>query len=160
MKIKIEVFADDKKESGRAQDGLEQLLGLVASNPETPVAVLRAISHKHSRRLMCQVASNPHTDLSTLQELAEDEHESVRACVADHPKAINFMWKLVHDRSPLVRYVLASNKNLPEHIFSVLAKDEDYRIARRAQRSLRELDSQESLVGKIFSMFHPQEQAS
>jgi hypothetical protein len=160
MKIKIEVFADDQKESERAQEGLEQLLSLVASNPETPVAVLRAISHKHSSRLMCQVASNPHTDLATLQELVQDEHESVRACVADHPKAINFMWKLVHDRSPLVRYVLASNKNLPEHIFSVLVNDHDYRIARRAKRTLRELNSQDSLVGKFFSVFAPEQQAS
>jgi hypothetical protein len=160
MKIKIEVFANDEKGAAQAQEGLEQLLGLIASNSQTPVPVLRAISHNHSRRLMCQVASNPHTDLSTLQELLQDEHESVRACVADHPKAINFMWKLVHDASPLVRYVLASNVNLPEHIFAVLAKDDDYRVARRAKRSLRQINSQDSLVGKLLSVFAPEQQAS
>ncbi len=153
MQIKIEVVSEKVDERNYAEEGLEKLLSLVASNPQTPNTVLSAISKKQSPRLLCQVASNPHTDLNTLDELARDDHESVRACVADHPKAMNFMWKLANDESAIVRYVLASNDNLPEHLFNVLAKDEDVRVARRAKRTLRKLKSQDSIVGHIFSIF-------
>lgn len=160
MKIKIEVSPEEVSELDRAEEGLEQLLSLVASNPQTPHTVLEAISKKHSPRLLCQVAANPHTDLNTLEELAGDAHESVRACVADHPKAISLMWKLVQDESALVRYVLASNKELPEHIFVALSKDQDFRVARRAKRSLKELRSEDSIVERIFSMFSSESKAS
>ena len=109
---------------------------------------------------LCEIVSNPSADLSTLDELAQDCHEAVRACVADHPKAINLMWKLANDQSPLVRYVLAGNTNLPEHIFTVLAKDENHRVARRAKRSLKELRSRDSLVDRLFSMLAPEQKVS
>ena len=160
MQIKIEVFSEEKTEVEQAEESLEKLLSLVATNPNTPNTVLSAISKKHSPRLLCEVASNLHTDLTTLDELANDPHESVRACVADNPKAINLMWKLSKDQSPLVRYVLASNLDLPEHVFTVLAKDEDYRVARRAKRSLRQIQSQDSIVGRLFSVFSSDKKVS
>ena len=160
MRIKIEVNSDEQSDREHAEEGLEQLLGLLASNPKTPRAVLSALSKKESPRLLCQVASNPQAELATLDDLAQDPHESVRACVADHPKATCLMWKLVKDPSPLVRYILASNRDLPEHIFSVLAKDENFRVARRAKRTLKEIQSQDSIVNRFFSVFATARRAS
>jgi hypothetical protein len=154
MNFKIDVLAEelthaaDEQEpaKGLADQSLINLLSLVASNPMTSSAVLDAISKRNCPELLCAVALNPNTDLNTLQELTKSEHACVRACVAKHASATHFMWKLSTDTSALVRYKLAGNESLPEHLFKVLLKDEDWRVVRRAKRTLRQLADRESLV--------------
>jgi len=100
-----------------------------------------------------EVAENPNTDLETLEQLIADKSPEVRASVAQHPNAITFVWKLATDESALVRYCLAMNPNFPEHVYQTLAKDENYRVARRAKRTLSKLKEADSLMGNFAQFF-------
>jgi HEAT repeat protein len=153
MKVKIEVLAENVDEAQMAEAELEHILSLVASNHDAPSDILNVMSKAKSTGVLMEVAENPNTDLETLEKLIEDKSPEVRASVAQHPNAITFMWKLATDPSPLVRYCLAMNPNFPEHIYQALAKDENYRVARRAKRTLAKIKEADSLIGNIAHFF-------
>lgn len=153
MKVKIEVLAENMDEARIAEVELEQILSLVASNHDAPSDILNVMSKAKSTGVLMEVAENPNTDLDTLEKLIADKSPEVRAAVAQHPNAITFVWKLATDESPLVRYCLAMNPNFPEHIYQTLAKDENYRVARRAKRTLSRVKAADSLVANIAHFF-------
>lgn len=105
-------------------------------------------------KVKIEVAEDPNTDLETLERLVADKSPEVRASVAQHPDAISFVWKLATDESPLVRYCLAMNPNFPEHVYQALADDENYKVARRAKRTLSRIKSEDSLVANIAHFFN------
>ncbi len=153
MKVKIEVLAENAGEAQIAEAELEHILSLVASNHDAPSDILNVMSKASSTSVLMEVAVNPNTDIETLEKLIEDESPEVRASVAQHPNAITFMWKLATDPSPLVRYCLAMNPNFPEHVYQALAKDENYRVSRRAKRTLANLKKDDTLMGSIVHYF-------
>jgi HEAT repeat protein len=153
MKVKIEVLAENVDEAHLAEAELEHILSLVASNHDAPSDILNVMSKAKSTGVLMEVAENPNTDLETLEKLIEDKSPEVRASVAQHPNAITFMWRLATDPSPLVRYCLAMNPNFPEHIYQALAKDENYRVARRAKRTLAKIKEADSLISNIAHFF-------
>lgn len=153
MKVKIEVQAENIDEANIAEVELEHIMSLVASNHEAPSEILSVMSKAKSTGVLMEVAENPNTDLETLEKLIADKSPEVRASVAQHPNAISFVWKLAADESPLVRYCLAMNPNFPEHVYQALSQDENYRVARRAKRTLSNIKAADSLMGNIANFF-------
>ena len=162
MEDKIAVLADQLESTAEEQSvfeprfvekGVVNMLSLVASNPMTPPETLGAMSKSDHKEILCAIALNPSTDLLTLDELAKNPHASVRACVAKHPSATLFMWRLSNDPNPMVRYKLAGNETVPEHLFKVLLKDSDWRVAKRAKRTLAKLAAKDSIVNNVISKF-------
>ena len=161
MKSKMESLADELESVAQdvqsateyaAEQSLNRLLCLVASNPETSPGMLNALSRKDSAPILCAVALNPHTDLNTLRSLIHHPRVSVRACTAKHPAAAQFRWRLAIDDNPLVRYELASNDNLPERFLKALLKDKDWRVASRARRTLRQIAAKHCTDSGVVSM--------
>ena len=139
MKIKIEVSAEERDEASVAGEGLDEVLRVVASNPKSSQQMLDAVSASKSRCVRMEAAGNPNASLETLDKLINDEEAEVRAALTQHPDAIQFLWKLVSDRSALVRYCVALNPTFPEHVYQVLSRDENERVARRARRTLSDI---------------------
>ena len=75
----------------------------LASNPSTPVDVLRALAQDEDWVVRSDVAENPSTPIEVLRALAKDESVYVRRWVAEHP-------------------------NTPEDVLHYLAKDVEYEV--------------------------------
>lgn len=95
---------------------------------------------------MQEVAQNSHTGLEMLDQLLHDPRPHVRAALTRHPNVINFVWKLVTDSSPLVRYRLAKTPGLPDHVYEALLHDTDPYVSKRAEQSLNRLRRAENVL--------------
>jgi hypothetical protein len=146
MKVKIEVLAEDSDDQAHANEELDQILRLVAGNPNAPHEILDAMSRETSPAVLKEVAQNPHTDLTTLDELINNPSAEVRAALTGHPEVISFAWKLVADKSPFVRYRLACTDGLPEHVYEALLNDRNRKVRQRAAEMLHSLKRSENVI--------------
>lgn len=149
MKIKIEVTAENANELPGLQQGLDEVLRVVASNPEASSQILDAMSVVTNPVVRMEAAANPTSTMDTLDRLIDDADPEVRAAIVRHPDAIHYVWKLISDPSPLVRYCVAMHNGFPEHVYQALSRDENPRVVRRAKKTLSELKSHESLVVRL-----------
>jgi hypothetical protein len=160
MKVRIEVLAEDSAEANHTDAQLDEILRLVAGNPKTSHEILNAVSKQTSPSVLQEVAQNPHTDLETLDDLLHDPRPQVRAALTSHPSLINFVWKLVADTSPLVRYRVAKTQGLPEHVYEALLHDSDLNVRRRAEFSLNTLRQAENVLVWLSDVFSGRRKAS
>ena len=134
-----------------------EVLGLIASNPQTPSAILDELAEAVERGqvipgVLEKIAENPNSDLNLLEKLTNNRSAVVRAAVANNPGSVPLMWKLACDTNALVRYRVAKNKHFPEHVYQSLALDEEPRVAERARKTLDKLAKSQG-IWSSFSSF-------
>lgn len=130
----------------------EHVLALAASNPSASTEMLEALASSESAYVRSKVAENENTSEEILDSLMHD-CATVRVALAASPRAIERAWLLATDDDASVRLTLAANRDLPEHVLQVLAKDADRRVARCARRTLTELRNGDSPVANLFKLF-------
>ena len=109
-----------------AKDKKEFVRSSVARNPNTPVAVLEALAKDKGEGVRSSVARNPNTPVALLEALAKDEDWDVRSSVAQNPNTrVAVLEALAKDKDEDVRYWVAENPNTPVALLEALAKDKD-----------------------------------
>jgi hypothetical protein len=128
-------------------DELEQIRMRLASNPQSPPAVLSYLAKMASATLLERIAENPRTPAQLLEELATNPLSNVRAAVADNPSTPKEVLELLlSDADADVRYRLAENANLSEELLTRLcAEDANPYVAARASATLARLS-----CGRVF----------
>lgn len=149
MNTKIENAIDPNRHE--ALDA-EHVLALAASNPSASAHMLEALAASASPLVRAKVAENENSTEEILDALMHD-CSSVKVALAASPRAIERVWLLLKDEDSAVRMTLAANRDLPEHVHQVLAKDLDWRVARCARRTLSELRDFDNPVVNLFRMF-------
>jgi hypothetical protein len=134
-----------------------EVLGLIASNPQTSSAILDELAEAAGRSqvipgVLEKIAENPNADLNLLEKLANNPSAVVRAAVANNPRSVPLMWKLACDSNALVRYKVAKNKHFPDHVYQSLALDAEPKVAERAKKTLAKLAKSEG-IWSSFSSF-------
>ena len=98
----------------------------VAGNPNTPVALLNALAKDKKWTIRRSVAKKPNTPAALLEALAKDEDSSVRSSVAENPSTpVALLEALAKDKEWYVRSSVAKNPNTPVALLEPLAKDKD-----------------------------------
>lgn len=127
------------------------MLKHIASNPETPPAVLFMMAKLSSPGLLKRIAGNPNCTPELAAEIANHKLADVRLSVCDNPfVSETVISQLVTDPSPDVRYALAENHNLAVAVLELLADDENPYVAHRARRTLQRLNKSEGRKGQVF----------
>lgn len=110
---------------------------LIASNPNTPSAVLAALAKSDAATLLERIAEHPSTPASILIELADHPSGTVRAAVTENPNCPpELLWHLVRDEDADVRFRIAENPLLSEQLLVMLCYDVNPYVSMRAQRTL------------------------
>lgn len=87
----------------------------VASNPNTPVAILEKLSEDKWWGVRCAVASNPNMPVDILERLSNDKDWSVRSAVAKNQNTpVDILITLSEDKNEYVRRAVATNPNTPD----------------------------------------------
>jgi|GEM_PF-2098587 len=90
-----------------------------------------------SQRSLELIASNPNTPLSMLRQLASHAMDDVRIAVAENPSTPrDLLLMLARDSQADVRYAIAENANLSSEILQLLCDDENPYVSSRAARSM------------------------
>lgn len=145
-----------QEQSGENTDGLSStdyvaahLFWLIAVSPETPGAVLDALSNTESASFLERIAENKNTWASTLSRLAQMPSPRVRMAVAENPNApATTMLQLSLDENADVRYAVADNCNQAVTILESMSHDENCHVAARAKRTLAQMNRVEPVVLK------------
>ncbi len=145
----------------------EEILKLVARNPNTDIKILEKLSYKFPEAVIgnpifdllilentdsylvkSTLARSSTTPQPVLKKLANDRDSSIRRIVAENRQTnVELLWLLTKDVDSGVRRGVASNTNLPLEIFLYLAKDKDISIREAvAQNSHTPTDILESLA--------------
>ncbi len=109
----------------------------IASNPNTPPAVLTYIAKHAGSAVLERIAENPQTPTLLLDLLSKNEAASVRAAVGENlntPEDV--LDRLVADEDVDVRYRLAENPLLPRAVLLQLSEDGNPYVASRAASTL------------------------
>ncbi len=117
------------------------LFWLIAVSPETPGAVLDALSDSGSASFLERIAENKNTWASTLAKLATSDSSKVRVAVAENantPAAT--MLQLSLDENVDIRYAVADNCNQAVTILESLTNDENCHVAARSKRTLAQMN--------------------
>lgn len=116
---------------------------LVATNPNTPGAVLDRLACEGPPAVRERVAENPRAAQATLRRLAFDEDPDVRMAVAENANTpILALMAMAYDDNADVRYRLAECYHLPRAILETLANDDNPYVARRAQQTRARIQSE------------------
>ncbi len=123
------------------------LFWLIAVSPETPGAVLDALTATGTASFQERIAENKNTWASTLSKLAQRDSAQIRIAVAENPNSpAATMLQLSLDENVDVRYAVADNCNQAVTILESLTKDENVHVAARAKRSLAQLNKVEPVM--------------
>ncbi len=125
------------------------LFWLIAVSPETPGAVLDALSNSGSASFLERIAENKNTWASTLAKLAAGDSTNVKVAVAENsntPAAT--MLQLSLDENVDIRYAVADNCNQAVTILESLSNDENCHVAARSKRTLAQMNRVEPAVLK------------
>jgi hypothetical protein len=131
---------------------LESLLALAASHPGASAEVLALAATSQSAYVRSRVAENENAPVDVLDDLMQDCSD-VRVALARNPKAVERVWSLANDENPRVRLTLAKNPNLPDHVYEILAQDEDPQVSRQARRTLYALRKADNPVVSLINKF-------
>ena len=122
----------------------------LATNKDTPLAILRELVTNESRWIRCHVARNPNIPEDCLQELARDKSSFVRTEVADNPRTPK---DILHDFAKneiytAVLVALVLNPNTPkDSLRDYLKKSGDPSVRHKLAQSS---DSSSTLLVMIF----------
>ncbi|MBS1953465.1 MAG: hypothetical protein JST89_04740 [Cyanobacteria bacterium SZAS-4] len=125
------------------------LFWLIAVSPETPGAVLDALSNTGSASFLERIAENKNTWASTLAKLALNDSTKVKVAVAENPNTpAATMLQLSLDENVDIRYAVADNCNQAVTILESLANDDNCHVAARSKRTLAQLNRVQPAVLK------------
>jgi hypothetical protein len=129
---------------------LRQIRLHIASNPNTPPAVLSYLAKCDDCLLLERIAENPRTPQQILQRLAQSNSARVRAAVAENSNAsADVLTVLGNDPDADVRYSLAENPHLPEELLLGLVEDANPYVSSRASQTLARLQSGDVITGEF-----------
>lgn len=118
-------------------DEMEQIKACIASNPETPPAVLAYLADANSTDVLERIAENPNTSAETLWRLAYNAESRVRAALASNDNTpFDVLEMLSQDESTDVRWAVAENPRMPVHILNSLLMDSNPYVSDRAGKTL------------------------
>jgi hypothetical protein len=118
----------------------EQIRLHIASNPNTPGAVLAYLAKSGSPRVLERVAENPRAMPQTLELLAQCPVTLVRAAVAENTNCTaEILAILATDPDVDVRYRIAENANLDQNTLRALVEDSNPYVSHRATATLARL---------------------
>ena len=111
----------------------------VADNENTPIDILKVLSIDKDWHVKYNIAYNKNTPTSILKILSKDKDWHVRYGVTNNP---NYKEQFMTAKEFEMQYALgtlsddmkeklASNKNTPKKILSILSKDESWEVKRR-----------------------------
>jgi hypothetical protein len=113
----------------------DYVLGDVASNPKTPIEVLRRLAAKGGYLIEWGLARNPRTPVETLEKLADSENEYTRSGVARNPaSSTEALARLEGDPVWHVRRGVAMNEAASSEQLERLANDANEQVRRAAMR--------------------------
>ncbi len=117
------------------------LFWLIAVSPETPGAVLDALSNTGSASFLERIAENKNTWASTLARLALSDSANVKVAVAENPNTpAATMLQLSLDDNVDIRYAVADNCNQAVTILESLSNDDNCHVAARSKRTLAQMN--------------------
>src|SRR5262249_5997375 len=107
---------------------------LIAVCPDSPAAVLDALSEQQSAAFLERIAENPNTWPTTLQKLGKHPSYQVRIAVADNNHTpIETIVALSADENADVRYAVAASAHRSQILLAQLAADENGHVAARSR---------------------------
>lgn len=125
------------------------LFWLIAVSPETPGAVLDALSNTDSASFLARIAENKNTWASTLAKLALSDSSHVKVAVAQNPNTpAATMLQLSLDDNVDIRYAVADNCNQAVTILESLSDDDNCHVAARSKRTLAQMNRVQPAVLK------------
>jgi len=125
------------------------LFWLIAVSPETPGAVLDALSNTGSASFLERIAENRNTWASTLAKLAMSDSQNVKVAVAENPNTpAATMLQLSLDENVDIRYAVADNCNQAVTILESLSNDDNCHVAARSKRTLAQMNRVQPVVLK------------
>lgn len=125
----------------------QQIRLQIASNPNTPPAVLNYLARQGDAKLLERIAENPRTPGETLERLAQSAIPSVRIAVAENAKTPSaILATLAVDFDADVRYTLAENAQLPLEVLSQLSDDSNPYVSHRASSTLHKLSATSATI--------------
>lgn len=112
----------------------------IASNPNTPPAVLEYLAKSATPRVLERIAENSRTPIELLEKLARSPLSNVRAAVADNSNTPEEILEvLVRDTDTDVRYRMAENPCMPVGMLAKLVLDENPYISARAAQTMTKI---------------------
>ncbi len=116
--------------------------GGMASNPQTPPAVLDALSNTEEKQILWALQRNPSTPEATIQKILNYFGNSPSANLRGHAARdertpVDLLEKLAQDVNTNVRIGVAVNSGAPRHLLEQLAEDRHRVPAERARDTLR-----------------------
>lgn len=125
----------------------QQIRLQIASNPNTPPAVLTYLARQADARLLERIAENPRTPVETLERLAQSAIPSVRIAVAENVNtSLDLLIHLATDFDADVRYTLAENGQLPVEVLSKLVDDSNPYVSTRALATINKVTASEATI--------------
>ncbi|HEY9790178.1 MAG TPA: hypothetical protein V6D22_07260 [Candidatus Obscuribacterales bacterium] len=139
----------ERKRSDVLDDNeFRQIRRIIASNPNTPPAVLAYLAKNSDADILERIAENPRTPLNTLERLARSSSPVVRAAVAENINVSpDILTILGTDPDDDVRYHLAENPHLPEELLVALTEDLNPYVRYRAEATLLRVSGGMVLTG-------------
>lgn len=139
----------------------EQIRMQIASNPNTPPAVLAYLAKNATPTVLERIAENPRTPIELLSELASSPIAGVRAAVGENSATpLTVLEQLLTDSDADVRYRLAENPQMPLELLKRLSEDMNPYVASRAASTAARLRSGRILRGEFGDRSHSGEHVS
>jgi hypothetical protein len=144
----------ERKRSDVLDDGeFIRIRAIIASNPNTPPAVLHYLAKNSNPEILERIAENPRTPVYTLERLARCPVPRVRAAVAENINVSpDILTVLGTDPDDDVRYQLAENPHMPEELLVALSEDANPYVRFRAEATLQRVQGGEVVEGDFFRL--------
>lgn len=112
----------------------------IASNPNTPPAVLEYLAKSATPKVLERIAENPRAPVCLLEKLSRSPLANVRAAVSENCNTPEETLELLtQDIDPDVRYRMAENHLMPVGLLAKLALDDNPYVVARASQTLARL---------------------
>lgn len=130
-------FATDSVLRNLSEDPVAAIRQSVADNPNTSDLTFENLSQDVHKGVRLTVAANPNTPAHVLEWLSGDADSGIRMAVAEHQSSSSStLVYLTDDPHPPVRRKVSTNYATPIASLRKLARDEDWKTARTAERAL------------------------
>jgi len=108
-----------------------EVLLAVASNSNTPKAILEKLALENDPNLKISLAGNANTPVEILERLEQEGEDAVRDRLAGNPSTPkHLLEKFAGSKRERSREILASNPQLPESAIQQLVEDKNYKVRR------------------------------
>lgn len=107
--------------------------GIIASDPQTPKAILELFLISSDIDILEKLAANPSTPVDALIELSVHYDSRVKEAVIDNLSTpMEILMNLASDPDDDIRYYLAENHNVDGQVIQYLMQDQNPFVAARA----------------------------